>query len=110
MASQVLWARITSRFRVTKAKYIDHMRPTGCLGSVEKLVCKIYEKLTEITNIDQMRIFLFNEVKDADSLPPTSIGGTEAPHKSSPLSDNCMAKCHSSVSGTHGFRNWWTGV
>ena len=28
--------------------------------------------LTEITNIDQMRLFLFNKGKDADSLPPTS--------------------------------------
>ena len=42
------------------------------LNSVEKFVCKIYEPTTEITNIDQLRVFLFNKGKDPDSLPPTS--------------------------------------
>ena len=44
------------------------------LNSVEKLrsLSAKYEPLTEITNIDQTRIFLFNKGKDADSLPPTS--------------------------------------
>ena len=35
-------------------------------------ICNIYEPLTEITNIDQMRVYMFNKGKDADSLPPTS--------------------------------------
>ena len=42
------------------------------LSSVEKFVCKIYEPLSKITNIDQMRVFLFNKGKNTDSLPPTS--------------------------------------
>ena len=37
------------------------------LSSVEKFVCKIYESLTEITNIDQMRVYLFSK-----ELSPTS--------------------------------------
>ena len=42
------------------------------LSSAEKFVCKVYESLTDITNIDQMRAYLFNKGKDADSLPLTS--------------------------------------
>ena len=40
------------------------------VDSVEKFVCKIYDPSTEITKIDQMRVFLFNKGKDPDSLPP----------------------------------------
>ena len=39
--------------------------------NVEDFVCKIYDPSTEITKIDQMRVFLFNKGKDSDSLPPT---------------------------------------
>ena len=46
-----------------------YAQPTGSV-SVEKIICKIYEPLTEITHIDQMRVFLFNKGKE----------GLEAPH------------------------------
>ena len=37
----------------------------------EDFVSKIYDPSTDITKIDQMRVFLFNKGKDPDSLPPT---------------------------------------
>ena len=39
---------------------------------MEDFVCKIYDPSTEITHIDQMKVFLFNKGKDPDSLPPTN--------------------------------------
>ena len=42
------------------------------LNSVKKSACKIYEPVAEITNIDQLMVFLYNKGKDPDSLPPTS--------------------------------------
>ena len=44
---------------------------TETIDNVEDFVCKIYDPSTEITQIDQMRVFLFNKGKDSDSLPPT---------------------------------------
>ena len=44
---------------------------TETMDNVEDFVCKIYDLSTEITKIDQMRVFLYNKGKDTDSLPPT---------------------------------------
>ena len=44
---------------------------TETIDNVEDFVCKIYDPSTEITQIDQMGVFLFNKGKDTDSLPTT---------------------------------------
>ena len=79
------------------------------ISSAEAFDCKIYEPLTELTNIDQMRVYLFNKGKDAGSLLPLS-DALKLHIKSSPLSDNCMAECNSSVSATVPSPNLWMGA
>ena len=44
---------------------------TETIYNAEDFVCKIYDPSTEITQIDQMRVFLFNKGNDPPSLPPT---------------------------------------
>ncbi|MEW8545283.1 MAG: hypothetical protein AB2693_17305, partial [Candidatus Thiodiazotropha sp.] len=42
------------------------------ISNAEKFVCKVYDPSSNITSIDEMRLFLFNKGKDPDNLPPTS--------------------------------------